>query len=83
MRKQRNVLQMKRQEKTPKKKKRELNELEASNLLETELKTLAVMMFSGLRERIHDLREIVSTKKEIKKSWGIVHQLKNIYYERK
>lgn len=74
MRKQRNVLQMKRQEKTPKKKKkRELNELEASNLLETELKTRAVRMFSGLRERIHDLREIVSTKKEIKKKAGVLY----------
>ena len=46
--------QTKQQEKTSEKK---LNEIMASNLTETEFKTLVIKMLSELRGRIDDLRE--------------------------
>ena len=46
MRKQRNMPQMKQQEKTPENK---LNEMEASNLPETEFKIMVIRMLNELR----------------------------------
>ena len=67
MRKQRNMLQIKEQKKTPQK---VLNETEASNLRDTELKKLVVRGVGELKGRINNLsenfnKEIVSIKKDI------------------
>lgn len=43
-----NMSQMTGQKKTPEK---ELNKMEATNLLDTEFKTLAIRIFSALREK--------------------------------
>ena len=53
MRKQRNMPQMKQQEKTPENK---LNEMEASNLPETEVKIAVIRMLNELKGRMdkHD-----------------------------
>ena len=65
MRKQRNMPQMKRQETTPENK---LNEMEASNLPETELRIRVIRMLNELMGRIDEHnenfnREIASIKK--------------------
>ena len=52
MRKQRNMLQTKQQEKTIENK---LNEMEASNLPETAFKIMVIRMLSELRERLDEL----------------------------
>ena len=54
MRRQRNMSQMKEQNKTPGK---ELNKMEISNLLDTEFKTLVIRMLNELRERVDELSE--------------------------
>ena len=54
MRSQRNKAQMKAQSKTPEK---ELNKMEAGNLVYTEFKTLVISMLSELRGRVDELRE--------------------------
>ena len=55
MRRQRNVSQMKKQNKTPEK---ELNKMETSNLLDAEFKTLAIKMLSELRGRVDELKRM-------------------------
>ena len=54
MRTQRNMSQMKEQNKTPEK---ELNKMETSNLLDAEWKTLVIRMLSELRGRVDELSE--------------------------
>ena len=49
MRKQRNTSQIKEQEESPEK---ELNEMRASNLPDTEFTTMVIKMPKGLREKI-------------------------------
>lgn len=56
MRKQRNMFQIKKQKKTPAK---VLNEMEASNLQDTELKTLVIRVLSELKV----ISVTISTKK--------------------
>ena len=60
MRRQRNMAQMKGQIKTPEK---ELNEMEISNLLDAEFKTLFIRM---LKEPGEDLSSIKKTQSEMK-----------------
>ena len=67
MRKQRNMPQMKQQEKTTENK---LNEIEASNLPETEFKVMIIKMLNEHMGRMDEHnenlnREIVSIKKDI------------------
>ena len=54
MRRQRNMSQMKEQNRTPEK---ELNNIDTSNLLDAEFKTLVKRMLNELRERIDELSE--------------------------
>ena len=54
MRRQRNMAQMKEQIKTPVK---ELNEMETSNLVDTEFKTLVIRTLKELRGRVDELRQ--------------------------
>ena len=54
MGRQRNVSKMKEQDKTSEK---ELNEMETSNLPDTEFKTLVIRIFSELRGRIDKLSD--------------------------
>ena len=68
MRKQRNMLQMKEQNKTPEK---ELNKMKTSNLPDAEFKTLVIKMLSELRGKSEELsetfnKEIGNIKMEIK-----------------
>ena len=49
MRRQRNVLQMEEENKTPEK---ELNKMEKGNILDAEFKTLTICMLSELRGRV-------------------------------
>ena len=67
MRRQRNMVQMKEQTKTPVK---ELNKREISNLSDTEFKTLVIMMLKELSEDLSSIKRIQSkmkdTLKEIK-----------------
>ena len=60
MRRERNVTQMKEQIRTPEKK---LNEMEISNLADTEFKTLVIRMLKELSE---DLSSIKRTQSEMK-----------------
>ena len=60
MRRQRNMVQMKEQIKTPEK---ELNEMEISNLSDVEFKTLVIRM---LKELSKDLKSIKKIQSEIK-----------------
>ena len=62
MRKQRNIPQMKQQEKTPENK---LNEMEASNLPETEFKIMVIRMLSELMGRMHEHNEDLNNIKRI------------------
>ena len=69
---QRNMAQMKEQVKTPEK---ELNKMEASNLLDAEFKTLVIRMLKELSENLSSIKEIQSEMKdtltEIKNNlWG-------------
>ena len=61
MRKQRNVAQMKKQIKTPEK---ELNEMEISNLSDTEFKTLVIRMLKELSEDLNSIKKIQSKTKD-------------------
>ena len=60
MRRQRNMVQMKEQNKTPEK---ELNKMEISNLSDAEFKTLVIRMLKDLSE---DLSSIKKTQSETK-----------------
>ena len=67
MKKQRNMFQMNEQDKSPEK---ELKKIEASNLTDTEFKTLVIIMLNEFRGRIDKLsenlnEEIVGIKKGI------------------
>ena len=62
MRRQRNMIQMKEQIKTPEK---ELNEMEISNLSDPEFKTQVIRMLKELSE---DLRSIKKTQSEMKET---------------
>ena len=52
MRRQRNIAQMKQQNKTPEK---ELNKMETSNLLNAEFRTLVIKMLSELSENFNSI----------------------------
>ena len=67
MKKQRNMFQMNEQDKSPEK---ELKKIEASNLTDTEFKTLVIIMLNEFRGRLDKLsenlnEEIVGIKKGI------------------
>ena len=57
MRRQRDVAQMKEQNKTPEK---ELNKMEISNLSDAEFKTLVIRMLKELSENLSSIKEIQS-----------------------
>ena len=61
MRRQRNMVQMKEQIKTPEK---ELNKIEISNLSDTEFKTLVIRMLKELSEDLSSIKKIQSEKKD-------------------
>ena len=63
MRRQRNMVQIKEQIKTPEK---ELNKMDRSKLLDTEFKTLVIRMLKELRGRGDELREKFNS---IEKTW--------------
>ena len=69
MRRQRNMAQMKKQNKTPEK---ELNKMESSNLLDAERKTLVIRMLTELIGYCNSIRETRAEMKgalsEIKKN---------------
>ena len=62
MRSQRNISQMKQQNKIPEKK---LQKMETSNLPDAELKILAIKMLNKLRGRVEELRTSNSIKKNM------------------
>ena len=62
MRRQRTMAQVKEQNKTPEK---ELNKMETSNLLDAEFKTLVIRMLNELREKVNELEENFSIKKDM------------------
>ena len=53
MRRQRNMAQMKEQNKTPEK---ELNKMETNNLSDAEFKTLVIKMLNELSENFHSIK---------------------------
>ena len=61
MRRQRNMSQMKEQNKTPEK---ELNKMETSNLLDAVFKTLGIRMLNELRENINSIKKDQSEMKD-------------------
>ena len=61
MRRQRNMLQMKKQIKTPEK---EVNEMEISNLSDAEFKTLVIRVFKELSEDLSSMKKIQSEAKD-------------------
>ena len=61
MSRQRNIVQMKEQIKTPEK---ELNKMEIGNLSEAELKTLVVRMPKGLSEVLNSIKKIQLERKD-------------------
>ena len=66
MRRQRNMAQMKEQNKTPEK---ELNEMEIANLSDAEFKTLVITIFKELVEYGSDIKEEMNvTLSELKKN---------------
>ena len=66
MRRQRNMAQMKEQNKTPEK---ELNEMEMTNLSDAEFKTLVIRMLKELTECSKNIREEMTvTLSEMKKN---------------
>ena len=81
MRRQRNMAQIKEQNKIPEK---ELNKVKTSNLLDSEVKTLIIRMLKELSEKLNSIRKQVRNKgytSEIKNNLqGInnrVHEVKN------
>ena len=56
------MAQMNEQIKTPEK---ELNEMEISNLSQAEFKTLVIRMLNELREKVNELEENFSIKKDM------------------
>ena len=72
MRKQRNVAQIKKQNKTPIK---ELNQMEISNLSDAQFKTLVIRMLQELRGYFNGIKKIKAEMKvalsEIKKNIGV------------
>ena len=58
---QRNMVQMKEQIKTPEK---ELNEVEINHLLDAELTTLVIRMLKELSEDLHSIKKIQSETKD-------------------
>ena len=65
MRQQRNMLQMKEQDKTPEE---ELNEVEISNLLDKEFKVMILKMLKELRRRMDEHNEVNKESEDIKKN---------------
>ena len=61
MKRQRNMVQMKEQIKTPKK---ELNEMEISNLSDAGFKTLVITMLKELSENLSSIKKIQSEMKD-------------------
>ena len=61
MRRQRDVAQMKEQNKTPEK---ELNKMEISNLSDAEFKTLVIRMLQELSGDLHSIKKIQSETKD-------------------
>ena len=61
MRRQRNIAQMKGQNKTPEK---ELSKMETSNLLDAEFKTLVIKMLKELSENLNNIKRIQSEMKD-------------------
>ena len=61
MRRQRNVVKMKEQIKTPEK---ELNKMEISNILDTEFKMLVIMVLEELSEDLKSIKKIQSETKD-------------------
>ena len=61
MRRQRNMAQMKEQNKTPEK---ELNAMEISNLSDAEFKTLVIRMLKELSEALDSIKKIQSETKD-------------------
>ena len=61
MRRQKNMAQMKEQNKTPKK---ELNKMEISNLSHAEFKTLVIKMLKELSEYLNSIKKIQSEIKD-------------------
>ena len=72
MRRQRNMVQMKEQTKTPVK---ELNKREISNPSDAEFKTPVIRMFKELSEDLSSIKKIQSEMKDI------LIEIKNIYRE--
>ena len=71
MRRQKDVAQMKEQNKTPEK---ELNEMERTNLADTEFKTLVIKMLKGLTEDGNNIKEDMKvTLPETKKNLQGTH----------
>ena len=62
MRRQRKMVQLKEQNKTPEK---ELNKTEITNLSDAEFKTLVIRMLTELSENLNSLKEIQSETKDI------------------
>ena len=62
MKRQRDMSQMKGQNKTPEK---ELNEMEISNLSDAEFKTLVIKMFKELSEDLNSIKKIQSEMKDM------------------
>ena len=63
MKRQRNMAQMKEQDKTPEK---ELNKMETSKLLDAEFKTLVIRMFNGLSENLNSIKDSARNKRYTK-----------------
>ena len=82
MSKQRNMSQIKEQDKNSK---TELNKIEESNLPDTEFKTLTIRLSTELKERIDELfyvyREMVNIKKNQSEIKNIITEMKNILYQ--
>ena len=61
MRRQRNMAQMKEQNKTPQK---EINKMETSNVLDAEFKTLVIRMLSDFTENFNSIKKGMETIKK-------------------
>ena len=61
MRRQRNMTQMKEENKIPEK---ELNKMEANKLLEADFKMLVIRMLKKLSENLNDIKKIQSEMKD-------------------
>ena len=61
MGRQRNIFQMKKQNKTPEK---ELNKMETRNLLDADFKTLIIRMFNDRSENINSIKKYQSEMKD-------------------